>query len=84
MTSPSNDLLPGSRGWTYRPSGARRGFRPRMDLLVGELFPVEEGRGRAGMAAATEQTRTAVSVLVIELDGSREGVHPACGRASRR
>lgn len=69
---------------TYRPSGARRRFRPRVDVLVGEPFPVSGERGRAGLAAATEQIRAALSGLVIELDGLREGADPACGRASRR
>lgn len=69
---------------TYRPSGARRRFRPRVDVLVGEPFPVDGERGRAGLAAATEQIRVALSGLVIELDGLREGADPACGRASRR
>ena len=69
---------------TYRQSGARRRFRPRVDVLVGEPFPVNGERGRAGLAAATEQIRAALSGLVIELDGLREGADLSCGRASRR
>lgn len=69
---------------TYRPSGAPRRFRPRVDVLIGEPFPVNEERGRAGLAAATEQIRCALSGLVIELDGLRERDDPACGRASWR
>jgi len=69
---------------TYRRSGARRRFRPRVDVLMGEPFPVNGERGRAGLAAATEQIRTALSGLVVELDGLREVADPACGRASRR
>jgi 1-acyl-sn-glycerol-3-phosphate acyltransferase len=67
---------------TYRPQGARRRLRPRVDVLVGSPFPVSRERGRAGLAAATEQIRLALSGLVIELDGLRERDDPACGKAS--
>jgi 1-acyl-sn-glycerol-3-phosphate acyltransferase len=77
-------VLPVACRGTYRPSGARRRFRPRVDVLVGEPFPVNGERGRAGLAAATEQIRVALSGLVNELDRLREGGDPACGRASRR
>jgi 1-acyl-sn-glycerol-3-phosphate acyltransferase len=77
-------VLPVACRGTYRRSGTPRRFRPRVDVLVGEPFPVNAERGRAGLAAATEQIRVALYDLVIELDGLREGGDPACGRASRR
>lgn len=58
---------------TRRPAGSGRRFRPRVDILVGEPFEVNGERGRAGLAAATEQVRVALSDLVIELDGLRGG-----------
>lgn len=58
---------------TLRPAGSRRRFRPRVDVLVGEPFPVAAGRGRAGLAEATEQVRAALAALVTELDRLRAG-----------
>lgn len=56
---------------TRRPNGASRRFRPRVDVLVGEPFECNGERGRAGLAAATEQVRAALAALVAELDGLR-------------
>jgi len=56
---------------TRRPAGSARRFRPRVDILVGEPFAVSTERGRAGLAAATEQVRVALAALVGELDGLR-------------
>ena len=53
------------------PGGARRRFRPRVDVLVGEPFTVAPGGGRAGLAAATETVRAALAGLVAELDEVR-------------
>lgn len=58
---------------TRRPDGAGRRFRPRVDVLVGEPFEVNGERGRAGLAAATEQVRVALVALIAELDGLRGG-----------
>lgn len=56
---------------TRRPAGARRRFRPRVDVLVGEPVSVPAGGGRAGLAAATETVRTALAGMVQELDDVR-------------
>ncbi|WP_445183662.1 lysophospholipid acyltransferase family protein [Pseudonocardia sp. Cha107L01] len=53
---------------TRRPAGSGRRFRPRVDILMGEPFAVSEERGRAGLAVATEQIRSALAGLVRELD----------------
>lgn len=58
---------------TRRPEGTGRRFRPRVDILVGEPLAVSDVRGRAGLAAATEQIRSALADLVRELDGLRGG-----------
>jgi 1-acyl-sn-glycerol-3-phosphate acyltransferase len=58
---------------TRRPDGLGRRLRPRVDILVGEPFTVDGERGRAGLAAATEQIRAALAALVDELDGLRGG-----------
>jgi 1-acyl-sn-glycerol-3-phosphate acyltransferase len=56
---------------TRRPAGARRRFRPRVDVLVGEPITLPAGSGRAGVAAATETIRTALVGLVADLDELR-------------
>ena len=64
-------MLPVVCRGTRRPEGAGRRFRPRVDVLVGRALPVPQGRGRAELAAATEQVRDALSALVAELDEMR-------------
>lgn len=66
-------LLPVACRGTYRAPGARRRWRPRVDVLVGEPLPVPSGKGKAGLVAATEQVRTALAALVTELDRLRAG-----------
>ncbi len=56
---------------TRRPAGARRRFRPLVDVLVGEPLTLTAGGGRAGLAAATETIRTALAGLVADLDELR-------------
>jgi 1-acyl-sn-glycerol-3-phosphate acyltransferase len=56
---------------TRRPDGARRRFRPRVDVLVGEPLNLAAGGGRAGLAAATETIRVALTGLVAEIDDLR-------------
>lgn len=57
---------------THRPEGVRRRFRPRVDLLVGQPFSLEVGKGRAGLVDATELIRTQLAELVRTLDALRE------------
>lgn len=64
-------MLPVVCRGTRRPEGSGRRFRPRVDVLVGQALPVPQGRGRAELAAATEQVRDALSALVAELDEMR-------------
>ena len=53
---------------TNRPTGRRRRFRPTVDVLVGEPFPVEQGGGRKAVTAATEAIREHLAALVATLD----------------
>lgn len=64
-------VLPVATRGTYRPPGARRGFRPKLDVLVGEPFRLTVQRGRTGLAAATEDIRKHLADLVRELDELR-------------
>ncbi len=70
-------LLPVACRGTLRPSGARRRWRPRVDVLVGEPLPAPTRPGRAGLADATEQVRAALAALVTELDLLRGSAHTA-------
>jgi 1-acyl-sn-glycerol-3-phosphate acyltransferase len=57
---------------TRRPDGVtRRRWRPRVDVLIGHPFSVERSKGRAGLAAATEQVRGALVALIGEVDELR-------------
>jgi 1-acyl-sn-glycerol-3-phosphate acyltransferase len=56
---------------TRRPDGARRRWRPRVDIVVGEPLTVAAGGGRAGLAAATETVRAELAGMVRELDELR-------------
>jgi 1-acyl-sn-glycerol-3-phosphate acyltransferase len=64
-------VLPVATRGTYRPPGTRRGFRPKLDLLVGEPFRLSVQPGRTGLAAATEDIRKHLADLVRELDELR-------------
>jgi 1-acyl-sn-glycerol-3-phosphate acyltransferase len=64
-------LLPVACRGTLRPAGTRRRWRPRVDVLIGEPLPVPAGKGRAALAEATEQARSALAALVAELDRLR-------------
>ncbi|OZM75579.1 1-acyl-sn-glycerol-3-phosphate acyltransferase [Pseudonocardia sp. MH-G8] len=56
---------------TRRPDGARRRWRPRVDIVVGEPLTVATGGGRAGLTAATETLRAELAGMVRELDERR-------------
>jgi 1-acyl-sn-glycerol-3-phosphate acyltransferase len=56
---------------TRRPTGSRRRWRPRVDVVVGEPLSIPAGGGRAGLAAATETVRAALAGMVRELDEVR-------------
>ena len=64
-------LLPVVCRGTRRPVGARRRFRPRVDVLVGEPLTLMAGSGRAGLAAATETIRAVLVRMVADLDELR-------------
>ncbi|NIH84090.1 1-acyl-sn-glycerol-3-phosphate acyltransferase [Amycolatopsis granulosa] len=61
-------VLPIAVRGTRRPAGRGRRFRPRVDILVGEPFPLDVGRGRAGLDSATEKLRDQLAGLVATLD----------------
>ena len=64
-------VLPVATRGTRRPDGARRRFRPVIDVLVGEPFALRVGKGRAGLEEATEQIRARLAGMVNELDEKR-------------
>ena len=45
-----------------------KGWRPVVDVLIGEPFHLPEGKGRAALGVATEQVRDRLATLVAELD----------------
>ncbi|GAA5118392.1 lysophospholipid acyltransferase family protein [Haloechinothrix salitolerans] len=56
---------------TRRPAGARKRFRPKVDVYFGEPFALEVPRGRTGLVEATERLRTRLADTVAELDSWR-------------
>ncbi|HLU59280.1 MAG TPA: lysophospholipid acyltransferase family protein [Pseudonocardia sp.] len=64
-------VLPVASRGTRRPDGARRRWRPRVDVVVGEPLTVPSGGGRSGLAAATETLRAELAGMVRELDEIR-------------
>jgi 1-acyl-sn-glycerol-3-phosphate acyltransferase len=63
---------------TQPPQDGKRRFRPRVDVLVDEPFPVNVGRGSTGLAEGTEQIRARLAETVARLDAvraSRRGRH---------
>jgi 1-acyl-sn-glycerol-3-phosphate acyltransferase len=50
----------------------RSGFRPKLDILVGEPFELSVLPGRTGLVAATEDIRKHLADLVRELDELRK------------
>ncbi|MFL6119602.1 lysophospholipid acyltransferase family protein [Actinophytocola sp.] len=61
-------VLPVATRGTYQ----RRGFRPKLDILVGEPLELSVHRGRTGLVAATEEIRKHLAGLVRELDELRK------------
>ncbi len=64
-------VVPVATRGTFRPPGARRRFRPKLDILVGEPFRLSVQRGRTGLGNATEDIRKHLADLVRELDELR-------------
>ncbi len=60
-------VLPVACRGTYQ----AKGFRPPVDVLIGEPFHLPDGKGRAALGVATEQVRDRLATLVAELDGLR-------------
>lgn len=60
-----------------RRTGRHRRFRPRVDVLIGEPLQVHSGRGKAGLAVATDQIRAGLVALVSELDTIRDELPPS-------
>ncbi|HEV7976014.1 MAG TPA: lysophospholipid acyltransferase family protein [Amycolatopsis sp.] len=61
-------VIPIATRGTLRPANGKRRFRPRVDILVGEPFTPEIGRGRSGLEEGTELLRGELAALVKTLD----------------
>jgi len=88
-TRGAGEVASAERGaaWLVRGSGAvvlpvatrgtlredRHGFRSRVDVLIGEPFTVDVGKGRTGLDEATERLRGELAALVRSLDELRAG-----------
>ncbi|MEO5831829.1 MAG: lysophospholipid acyltransferase family protein [Nakamurella sp.] len=64
-------IVPIAMRGTHRPTGTGRRYRPRVDVLVGEVFSVPPGVGRTAVEAATDRIRDTLKELVTALDDSR-------------
>lgn len=58
---------------TKRPAGGWRRLRPRVDVLIGEVFTVGSGAGKTAVESATKQIHEKLKSLVSELDARRAG-----------
>jgi 1-acyl-sn-glycerol-3-phosphate acyltransferase len=65
-------VVPIATRGTLRPADGKRRFRPRVDILVGEAFAPEIGRGKTGLEEGTELLRSKLAALVKTLDEWRE------------
>jgi 1-acyl-sn-glycerol-3-phosphate acyltransferase len=65
-------VVPIATRGTLRPADGKRRFRPRVDILVGEAFAPEVGRGNTGLEEGTELLRGKLAALVKTLDEWRE------------
>jgi 1-acyl-sn-glycerol-3-phosphate acyltransferase len=83
-TSTGATVLPVACRGTYRASGTRRRFRPRVDVLVGKPLSLPSQRGRAAVSAATEQIRVALADLVVELDEARGDRSPIISESEQQ
>jgi 1-acyl-sn-glycerol-3-phosphate acyltransferase len=61
-------VVPIATRGTLRPTGGKRRFRPRVDILVGEPFTPKIGRGKTGVDEGTELLRSELAALVKALD----------------
>lgn len=59
------------RGTLRPPQRRRRRLRPVVDIVAGEPFTLEVGRGRRGLADATEHIRAPLADLVSRVDAAR-------------
>lgn len=64
-------VLPVAVRGTLRPPGSRRRLRPVVDVVVGEPFTLDVGKGRAGLSQATGQLRDTLAALVRAVDDER-------------
>ncbi|SDP08116.1 1-acyl-sn-glycerol-3-phosphate acyltransferase [Nakamurella panacisegetis] len=67
-------VLPVAVRGTARPAGARRRFRPRVRVLIGDPFPIPVGAGKKAVDTATDLIRDRLSALVVELDETIDAV----------
>lgn len=73
-------VLPVATRGTLRPPDARRRFRPVVDVLVGEPFTINVGKGTKGLEEATERLRSELAALVRTLDDWRGGAPARQGK----
>lgn len=59
------------RGTLRPPELRRRRLRPVVDVVAGEPFTLEVGRGRSGLTDATEHIRGTLADLVVRVDATR-------------
>lgn len=59
------------RGTLRPPERTRRRLRPVVDVVAGEPFTLDVGRGRSGLAEATERLRGTLADLVAHVDAAR-------------
>lgn len=64
-------VVPVAARGTLKPADGKRRWRPRVDIMVGEPFTPEMGRGKTGLEEGTEQMRVALADLVAVLDNWR-------------
>lgn len=74
-------VLPVAIRGTARPPGARRRFRPVVNVLVGTPFDVPAGAGKAAVDAATARIQQRLSLLVSRLDAELAGRAAHAGQA---
>jgi 1-acyl-sn-glycerol-3-phosphate acyltransferase len=77
-------VVPVATRGTLRPADGKKRFRPRVDILVGESFTPEVGRGRTGLEAGTELLRSELAALVKTLDEWREEYGIAAPRRNEK
>ena len=64
-------VLPVAVRGTLRPRRTWRRPRPMIDVVVGDPFTLDVGKGRAGLVRATDRLRETLAALVRAVDDER-------------